>query len=50
MIDTALSALVRAWAATVIAIFLLVAGLALAAAWDGAMYVQGLQEALDCDE
>jgi hypothetical protein len=50
MIDTALSALVRAWATTVIATFLLVAGLVLARAWDGDIYVQGLQEALDFDE
>jgi sulfite exporter TauE/SafE len=50
MNDLALSALARAWAATAVAVFLLVAGLTLARAWDGAMYVQGLEEALNLEE
>jgi hypothetical protein len=50
MDDTALSALGRAWATTTVAIFLLVAGLTLARAWDTAMYVQGFEEVLKLDE
>lgn len=45
MTDTAFSALVRAWATTVIAMSLLVAALAL----DSSIYLQGLQEALKLD-
>jgi hypothetical protein len=47
--DTAFSALVRAWATTVIAMSLLVAALALASAWDSSIYLQGLQDALKLD-
>jgi len=50
MIDEALSALVRAWATTVIAMLLLTGGLALTRAWDGAAYTQLLQQTLDLDE
>ena len=46
MTDTAFSALVRAWATTVITTSLFVAGLALARAWDSSIYLHGLQEAL----
>jgi len=49
MTDTAFSALVRAWATTVIAMSLLVAARALASAWDSSIYLQGLQEALKLD-
>lgn len=46
MAETALSALVRAWTTTVIALSLLVAALALAKTWDSSIYLHGLQEAL----
>jgi hypothetical protein len=46
MTDTAFSALVRAWATTVIATSLFLAALALASAWDSSIYLQGLREAL----
>ena len=46
MTDTAFSALVRAWATTVIATSLFLAALALASAWDSSIYVQGPREAL----
>ena len=49
MTDTAFSALVRAWATTVIATSLFVAALALASAWDGSIYLHGLQDALNLD-
>jgi hypothetical protein len=49
MNDTAFSALVRAWATTVIATSFFVAALALASAWDSSIYVQGLQDALQLD-
>jgi len=49
MTDTAFSALVRAWATTVIAMSLLLAALALASAWDSSIYLQGLQDALKLD-
>ena len=50
MDDTALSALGRAWATTTVAVFLLIAGVTLARAWDIAFYVQGLEEILELDE
>ena len=50
MLDTALSALTRAWATTAVAIFLLIAGLALVRAWDDPIYVQGLEETLNLSE
>ena len=46
MTDTAFSALVRAWATTVIALSLYAAALALASAWDSSIYWAGLREAL----
>jgi len=46
MTDTAFSALVRAWATTVIATSLFLAALALASGWDSSIYLQGLREAL----
>ena len=46
MTETAFSALVRAWATTVIAMSLMVSALALASAQDSSIYLQGLQEAL----
>jgi hypothetical protein len=49
MNDTAFSALVRAWATTVIAMSLLVAALALTRNWDTVIYLQGLQDALKLD-
>ena len=49
MTDTAFSALVRAWATTVIAMSLLVAALALASAWDSSIYLQGLEDAFQFD-
>ena len=49
MTETALSALVRAWATTMIATSLLIVALALARAWDSSIYLQGLQEALKLD-
>jgi hypothetical protein len=49
MMDTALSALVRAWATTLIAMSLLVVALALARAWDSSIYLYGLQETLKLD-
>jgi hypothetical protein len=45
MAETALSALVRAWATTMIVTSLLIVALALARAWDSSIYLQGLQEA-----
>jgi hypothetical protein len=50
MTDTALSALARAWATTVILIYLLVGGLAFVRAWDGSIYAQELQEVVNFDE
>jgi hypothetical protein len=50
MIDTALSALVRAWATTIVAMLVFVTGLALARAWDSAIYIEDLQETLSLDE
>jgi hypothetical protein len=49
MTETAFSALVRAWATTVIAISLFIAALALASTWDSSIYLRGLQEALTLD-
>ena len=49
MNDTAFSALVRAWATTVIAMSLFVAALALAGVWDSSIYLHGLQNALKLD-
>ena len=49
MNDAAFSALVRAWATTVIATSLFVAALPLASAWDSSIYLQGLQDALTLD-
>ena len=49
MTETAFSALVRAWATTVIALSLFVAALALARGWDSSIYLHGLQEALKLD-
>jgi hypothetical protein len=49
MTNTAFSALVRAWATTVVATSLFVAALALARAWDSSIYLQGLQDALNLD-
>ncbi len=46
MFDTALSALVKAWAATLIATSLLVAALAISEVWDAAAYLQALPAAL----
>jgi hypothetical protein len=46
IIDMALTALVKAWAATLIATTLLVAALAVAQVWDGAAYVRALPGAL----
>jgi hypothetical protein len=46
MTDRACSALVRAWATTVIATMLFLAALALASAWDSSIYLRGLREAL----
>jgi hypothetical protein len=50
MSDTVLSAFARAWATTVIAMSLLIFGLALARTWDGAIYVQLLEQSLDVEE
>jgi hypothetical protein len=50
MIDTALSALVRAWATTVVAILLLLTGLAVTRAWDGSLYLQEFQTDLYLDQ
>jgi hypothetical protein len=47
MNERALSALLRAWATTVIALSLLVTAIALARAWDNTIYFQGLEEALN---
>jgi hypothetical protein len=49
MMDTALTALFRAWATTVITLAMLIAGLALARDWDGAIYVEALQKTLNLD-
>jgi hypothetical protein len=49
MTDAAFSALVRAWATTMIAMSLFVAALTLASAWDSSTYLQGLQDALNLD-
>ena len=49
MTDTAFSALVRAWATTMIAMSLFVVALTLASAWDRSIYLQGLQDALNLD-
>jgi hypothetical protein len=46
MTDTAFSALVRAWATTVIATSLFLAALASASSWNSSIYLQGLREAL----
>jgi hypothetical protein len=47
--DTALSALVAAWATTMIATTLMVAALALARVWDSGIYFQALQGVLNLD-
>ena len=49
MTDTALSALVVAWATTMIATTLFVAALALSRVWDSAVYLQGLRGVLNLD-
>jgi len=49
MTDTALSALVVAWATTMIATTLFVAALALSRVWDSAVYLQGLGGVLNLD-
>ncbi len=49
MTETAFSALVRAWATTMIAMSLLIVALALARARDSSIYLHGLQEALKLD-
>jgi hypothetical protein len=49
MTETAFSALVRAWATTVIAISVFIAALALARTWDSSIYLHGLQQALTLD-
>ena len=49
MTDMAFSALVRAWATTMIAMSLFVLALTLASAWGSSIYLQGLQEALMLD-
>jgi hypothetical protein len=49
MTDTALSALVTAWTATMIATTLLLSALALSRVWDSAIYLQGLQGLLNLD-
>jgi hypothetical protein len=49
MTDTALSALVVAWATTLIATTLFVAALALSRVWDSAVYLQGLGGVLNLD-
>jgi sulfite exporter TauE/SafE len=49
MMDMAVSALFRAWLTTVVAISLLIAGVALARAWDGAIYLQLLEETWTLD-
>ncbi|HXC90935.1 MAG TPA: hypothetical protein VNV18_12295 [Stellaceae bacterium] len=46
MIDTPLSALTRAWVVTTIASGLLVAALAAAQVWNGAVYMRTLPHAL----
>ena len=46
MFDMALSALVKAWAATLIATCLLAAALAISEVWDAAAYFQALPAAL----
>lgn len=47
--DTTLSALVLAWATTMIATTLFVAALALSRVWDSAVYLQGLGGVLNVD-
>jgi hypothetical protein len=49
MTDTALSALVLAWATTMIATTLFVAALALSRVWDSAVYLQELKGVLTLD-
>lgn len=49
MTDTALSALVLAWATTMIATTLFAAALAFSRVWDSAIYLQGLQGVLNLD-
>ena len=50
MMDMAVSALFRAWLTTVVAVSLLFAGVAVARVWDGAIYLQALEEAWPLDE
>lgn len=45
----ALAALERAWTVTVIATLLFLAALAVAPVWDGAIFMQGLRDALSGD-
>jgi hypothetical protein len=49
MTDTAFSALVAAWATTLIATTLLVVALGLSRVWDSAIYLQELQGILNLD-
>jgi hypothetical protein len=46
MIDTAVSALVRAWITTMIATSLIATAVALSRVWDTSVYLKGLQQAL----
>jgi hypothetical protein len=46
MADVVFSALIRAWATTVIATTMLVAAVALAQIWSSAIYLRALQRAL----
>ena len=45
----ALAALARAWTVTTIATVLFLVALAIAPVWDGAIYIQGLRDALSGD-
>jgi hypothetical protein len=45
----ALAALARAWMVTTIATVLFLVALAIAPVWDGAIYIQGLRDALSGD-
>jgi hypothetical protein len=49
MSNSAFSALVAAWTTTMIATTIFVAALAISRAWDGAVFLQALQRALNAD-
>ena len=49
MTDTALSALIVAWATTMIVTSLFIAVLVLSRVWDSAIYLKGLQGVLNLD-